>query len=208
KFTYLYVLWLWHPEQLTELSLDLDYNPTKHFDSLQGRLQGQLCDLHDLFPSRLHREFANSMFWKEFKRQVQQQHSNGITRIRIEAGASIFDCKSEELVSSFERVKFRKEIGFVEEEDGTTWYKILCPILYKDYEGKHNKRKIFLNPTLFNACYALSVDHQLQPVGSSTNICYQDDLEYYLNYLHWGLQKEDRHVKAIFQNWNDHFYPN
>ncbi|KIJ23335.1 hypothetical protein M422DRAFT_90756, partial [Sphaerobolus stellatus SS14] len=206
KFTYMNMMWLRHPEQLTDLSLAADYDPMKRFDSLDGKLQGQLRELQQAVPSKFHEEFTNILFWKEFKSQMQQQRSNGITRIRHTVGASIFDCKPSELDTATARMKFKEDIGFIEEADGTTRYKSLCLILYKDYEGHHEKRKIFLNPSLFQARYTLSVDMQLQPVGSSTNIHYQDDFEYYLKYLHKGVQTEDRHIMAIFRTWNEHFY--
>ena len=52
------------------------------------------------------------------------------------------------------------------------------------------------------------MDTQFQPVGSSTNIHYQNDFEFYLKYLLKGLETGDRHVKEIFKIWNGEFYPN
>ncbi|KIJ39544.1 hypothetical protein M422DRAFT_77889, partial [Sphaerobolus stellatus SS14] len=208
KFTYMNMLWLRHPEQLADLSLDMNYDPMRRYDSVDAKLQGQLQDLRDIIPRKFHKEFENHIFWKEVRIGMQQQRSNGISQIRLYAGPAIFDCKASDLATVTGRMRFKEEIGFVEEADGTTRYKALCPILYKEYEGRHDKTKIFLNPALFQAQHVLSADNQLQPIGASTNIPYQDDMEYYLKYLNKGLLTEDRHVLAIFQAWNDHFYPN
>ncbi|KIJ33455.1 hypothetical protein M422DRAFT_264559 [Sphaerobolus stellatus SS14] len=192
KFTYMHMLWLQHPEQLKDLVLDDNYNPITCYDSLNAKLQGQLRDIRDIIPENFHEEFSMKMFW--------------------------------------------------------TLVQNLCPILYKNYKGHHDKTKIFLNPALFQiytvlvrgaaaakgnsgtsgrpplgdvwslkatgitpgviaARHALSVDNQLQPIGSSTNIRYQDDMEYYLKYLNKGLLTEDRHVIAIIHIWNEYFYP-
>ncbi|KIJ30677.1 hypothetical protein M422DRAFT_267723 [Sphaerobolus stellatus SS14] len=149
------MLWLRHPEQLTDLSLDINYDPMRHYDSVDVKLQGQLRDLRDIIPGKFHKEFENHMFWKEFKKQMQQQRSNGISRIRLYAGPAIFDCKASDLATVTRRMRFKEEIGFVEEADGTTRYKALCPIIYKEYEGRHDKTKIFLNPALFQVYTAL-----------------------------------------------------
>ncbi|KIJ30420.1 hypothetical protein M422DRAFT_268075 [Sphaerobolus stellatus SS14] len=155
KFTYMNMMWLRHPEQLTDLSLAADYDPMKCFNSLDGKLQGQLRELQQAVTSKFHEVFTNILFWKEFKIQMQQQHSNSITRIRHTVGASIFDCKPSELDTATARMKFKEDIRFIEEADGTTRYKSLCPILYKDYEGHHEKRKIFFNCSLFQIYTAL-----------------------------------------------------
>ena len=90
---------------------------------------------------------------------MQTQRSTGNTHVRHTTGPSIFDCKPEELATANARLKFKELIGFVEENDHTTRYKSLCPILYKDYEGKHDKKKIFLNPVLFKVSFLSCQQH-------------------------------------------------
>ncbi|KIJ48365.1 hypothetical protein M422DRAFT_247696 [Sphaerobolus stellatus SS14] len=132
-----------------DLLLDKDYDPMRHYNSVDAKLQGQPQDLRNIIPGKFHKEFENHMFWKEFKKPMQQQCSNGISRIRLYAGLSIFDCKALDLATVTGRMRFKEEIGFIEEADGTTRFKALCLIPYKEYEGQHDKTKIFLNPALF-----------------------------------------------------------
>ena len=65
KYTYMHSLWLRQPEQLASMSLDENYDPTKRFDSVVQKLQGQLRELYEVIPETYHGEFFNSVFWKE-----------------------------------------------------------------------------------------------------------------------------------------------
>ncbi|KAF8582419.1 hypothetical protein K439DRAFT_1618307 [Ramaria rubella] len=203
------MLWLQTPERMFKMAVNPDYDPTERFEMSELKLQGQLADLHEIVPTKFHNGFGGHTLW-----------NNDLIGWTLEAN---------------ERGK----------------YKVLAPILYRDYKGWHDKNTIFLNPILFwtysallrgpssvkgrsvSSCrstleevwgvdaitpgaiaatatyarFALSADHQLQPTGASTHILYQDNFEYYLQYLIEGLLKKKSLVLAIFRTWNKEFYP-
>ncbi|KIJ33929.1 hypothetical protein M422DRAFT_264070 [Sphaerobolus stellatus SS14] len=231
NFTYMNLLWLRHSEQLVGLAFDVNYDPSKCFNTLAGKLQGHLQELQQEIPSQFHNEFKNIYVLErgsycchyKFKEQMQTQHSTGISRIRRTAGASVFDCKLSELSNPEARTKFKEDIGFVEEADSTIYAALVrgptavnrkaSTSVKSTLEDTWGLKSTGITPGTITTHaifvrYTLSVDVQLQPVGSLTNIHYQDDFEYYLKYLHKGLEKNDRHIIAIFQTWNDFFYPN
>jgi hypothetical protein len=79
-----------------------------------------------------------------------QQRSNGVTRVRREAGAAIFECLEKEIHNPTLRgPKFRELIGWTETADRKGEYLALAPILYDNYQGEHNHDTIFLNKILF-----------------------------------------------------------
>ncbi|KAF8579159.1 hypothetical protein K439DRAFT_1620718 [Ramaria rubella] len=81
---------------------------------------------------------------------MSQQHSNRSTRICREAGTAVFKCLDEDISDSFQcRGKFKELIGWTADANRSGRYKVLAPILYKDYQGRHNKSTIFLNSILF-----------------------------------------------------------
>ncbi|KIJ40357.1 hypothetical protein M422DRAFT_91150, partial [Sphaerobolus stellatus SS14] len=46
-----------------------------------------------------------------------------------------------------------------------------------------------------------------QPIGGHMKINYQEDYEFYLEYLHKGLYSKAPSVLDIMDKWNQHFYP-
>ncbi|KAF8584134.1 hypothetical protein K439DRAFT_1346778 [Ramaria rubella] len=141
KFTYMAMLWLQNPERTFKLAVDPSYDPAERFATSELKLQGQLADLQEIIP---------------FKSSMSQQHSNRSTHIHREAGTAIFKCLDEDISNSFQRhKKFKELIGWTADANKSGRYKALAPILYKDYQGRHDKSTIFLNPILFQTYSAL-----------------------------------------------------
>ncbi|KAF8585389.1 hypothetical protein K439DRAFT_1343556, partial [Ramaria rubella] len=125
--------WLRNPKHTFKLAVDPSYDPAKRFATSELKLQGQLADLREIFKS-----------------SMSQQRSNRSTRIHCEAGMAIFKCLDKDISNSFQhREKFKELIGWTADANGSGRYKALAPILYKDYQGRHDKSTIFLNPILF-----------------------------------------------------------
>ena len=78
------------------------------------------------------------------------QRSNTSTRIRKQAGHSIFNCLASDLSFAEGRYdKFRGRIGWVENQDGHNHYETWAvEILHKDYNGAFDINRVFLNPVL------------------------------------------------------------
>ena len=58
------------------------------------------------------------------------------------------------------------------------------------------------------ACWALSSDETLQPVGTSTGIHYFDDYEEYVRLLAMGLRRKKKSVVNIIKEWDSRIFPN
>jgi hypothetical protein len=73
----------------------------------------------------------------------------------------------------------------------------------------HSLVKNLLTETdVMKACWTLSTGEELEAVGSTTNINWQDDiLEVYINWIHNGLQKNKALIKNIICIWDSIFYP-
>jgi len=89
------------------------------------------------------------------------QRSNTSTRIRRQAGPSVFDCLASDLHSPQVRYeKFRERIGWVMRENGSAGYETWAvDILHKDYQDSFDINRVFLNPVLMkvrhNGCFFL-----------------------------------------------------
>ncbi|KIJ38362.1 hypothetical protein M422DRAFT_259019 [Sphaerobolus stellatus SS14] len=143
KFTYMSILWLHQPSETFQLSLDEEYDPLSHFISEDGFLQGQLWLLLEVIPGDLHEEMNDDIFINTFTAAMHQQRSNASTRVRPDSGTAIFRCTDEEFANRADN--FKDLIGWSSKDDG---YKVLAPILFKDYNKKMDKWKIFRNPIL------------------------------------------------------------
>jgi hypothetical protein len=83
------------------------------------------------------------------------QRGNASNRVRNQAGAAIFRCTDAEFMNS--ALQFKELIGWTENEDGSGGYKVLAPILFKDYQGKVDKWKIFRNPIILRVSHRLGI---------------------------------------------------
>ncbi|KIJ54947.1 hypothetical protein M422DRAFT_24811 [Sphaerobolus stellatus SS14] len=152
KFTYMSLLWLHQPSETFQLILDEEYDPVDRFQSEDGWLQGQLRDLLEVLPGHWHKEMKDELFINTFVSAMQQQRCNASTRVRPDAGAAIFKCTHEEFSNRADT--FKELIGWSSESGS---YKVLAPILFKNYEGKMDKWKIFRNPILMRTYAALLI---------------------------------------------------
>ncbi|KAF8582943.1 hypothetical protein K439DRAFT_1349968 [Ramaria rubella] len=144
KFTYMAMLWLQNPECTFKLAMDPSYDPAERFTTSELKLQGQLADLWEIIPAKFYEDFSGDVLWNNFKSSMSQQRSNGSTRICREAGTAIFKCLDEDISDSFQRrKKFKELIGWTADANGSGRYKVLAPILYKDYQGWNDKSTIF-----------------------------------------------------------------
>jgi hypothetical protein len=79
---------------------------------------------------------------------MSQRRSDTATRVRRQAGPSIFGCSLNVLLSPDDRdAMFRKKIGWVERGGGyyDTW---AVEVLHKDFNGSFDIDSVFLNPVL------------------------------------------------------------
>jgi hypothetical protein len=92
-------------------------------------------------------EFTNHF---QFRNAMMTQRSNTSTRVRKQAGPSIFGCTAADLKSSQERYeKFKERIGWVVRQDGSKGYETWAvEILHKNYNGRFDINCVFLNPVL------------------------------------------------------------
>ncbi|KIJ48584.1 hypothetical protein M422DRAFT_120163, partial [Sphaerobolus stellatus SS14] len=148
KFTYMNMLWLRAPDDVFRLKIDTNYNPSNCFKSLDEQRQGVLAELREEIPAKWHDDMYDDILIRTFVTQMNTQRSNGSTRIR-QAGPLIFSCPLEIFQNSTSRTAtFKEDIGFELGADGVGNYNEMAPILFKDYEGKFDKWKIFRNPVL------------------------------------------------------------
>ncbi|KIJ35539.1 hypothetical protein M422DRAFT_262121, partial [Sphaerobolus stellatus SS14] len=153
KFTYMSLLWVHQPSDTFQLSLDEDYVPVDRFQSEDGWLQGQYRDLLEAIPKGWHQEMKDDLFINTFTKAMDTQRSNGSIRVRRETGAAIFRCTEEEFCQRATR--FNELIGWKSNDDASSSYKVLAPILFKDYDNNIDKWKIFRNPILMRTYAAL-----------------------------------------------------
>jgi hypothetical protein len=90
---------------------------------------------------------------------MMTQRSNTSTRVRKQAGHSIFDVKAEELSDPQMRYdKFWEKIGWIMRENGTKFYETWAvEILHKDYSGSFDINRVFLNPELMRVSQCVLV---------------------------------------------------
>ncbi|KIJ46830.1 hypothetical protein M422DRAFT_164662, partial [Sphaerobolus stellatus SS14] len=233
KFTYMNMLWLRGSDEGFHLAVDSHYNPANRFKSVDEQLQGILYELREEIPTKWHNEIDNGILIRTFMNEMSQQRSNGSHRIRS-AGPFIFGCQNDTFYNENSRVAtFKEDIGFRMDEDRVGSYSKLAKILFKDYENTFDKWKIFqgevtkspghhtvesawgireITPAAIAMAaiftrFAASEDRNFQPIGGHTKINYQEDYEFYLEYLHKGLYSKAPSVLDVMDEWNQHFYP-
>ncbi|GJJ14428.1 hypothetical protein Clacol_008692 [Clathrus columnatus] len=125
------------------------------FASADAWIQGQLRDLLDAIPSKLHEHISNKHFINTFVHAMHQQRSNASTRVRPHCGAAIFRCTNEKYADRGNI--FKELIGWTvpDHGEGSGYYEPFAPILFKDYDGLNDKWKIFRNPILMRTYAAL-----------------------------------------------------
>ncbi|KAF8584342.1 hypothetical protein K439DRAFT_1346370, partial [Ramaria rubella] len=134
KFTIMYMLWMSNVQELFQMKLNVDYTPMDHFKpGIEWKRQGEQADLH------------------EFNLGMSKDCSNSASRIHNHIGPRIFNCQSDQ----FSRPEWHYEncqelIGWQEGVDGPAFYSPFAPILYRNYKGWHDVKKVFLNQSLFN----------------------------------------------------------
>ncbi|KAJ7768110.1 hypothetical protein DFH07DRAFT_736439 [Mycena maculata] len=89
----------------------------------------------------------------QFRAGMGEQRSFISNRIRRVSGPEIFDCKSQDLVTSQSRIeKFRDQIDWIPDDDdeseGGKYDPWVCELLHKDFRGKFDIDTAFLNPKL------------------------------------------------------------
>ena len=84
---------------------------------------------------------------------LNAQRANSASRIRHNCSA-VFGVLDTDLVNPEQRkVKFRDRIGWVPNGSGSgTYSSVDVSIIHKDYSGKYELSKIFLNPVLMGVC--------------------------------------------------------
>ncbi|KAA1474759.1 hypothetical protein DENSPDRAFT_883039 [Dentipellis sp. KUC8613] len=149
KFCIMYSFWLRDVDTTFKTPVDPSYDPHQRFSSAATRIQGQLADIIHVLPKEYHTRIYLRPWTHTWNMAMQQQRSNSVSRVR-EMAMVIFNCTADEIATSAARLTtFKEKIGFSIGRDGIGYYKLMAPIIYKDYDGKHNIKTIFLNPVLF-----------------------------------------------------------
>ncbi|KAF8580557.1 hypothetical protein K439DRAFT_1619672 [Ramaria rubella] len=105
--------------------------------SIEWKRQGEQADLCEVFPTQFHR--------------MSNKHSNSASRIHNRVGPHIFNCQLDQFSQPEWCYENCQElIGWQEGVEGPMFYSLFAPILYLDYKGWHDMKKVFLNQSLFN----------------------------------------------------------
>ncbi|KAF8582472.1 hypothetical protein K439DRAFT_1282426, partial [Ramaria rubella] len=134
KFTIMYMLWMSNVQELFQMKLNVDYTPMDCFKpGIEWKRQGKQADL------------------RKFNLGMSNKHSNSASRIHNHVGPHIFNCQPDQ----FSRPEWRYEncqelIGWQAGMNGPAFYSPLAPILYCNYKGWHDVKKVFLNQSLFD----------------------------------------------------------
>ncbi|KAJ7264828.1 hypothetical protein C8J57DRAFT_1718617 [Mycena rebaudengoi] len=125
-------LWMKAKGNMIDAKLDKKYDEKKRFDGAQ--VQGQLRDMLSILPDRYKRKiFKERSLMRAFLRGMGTQRSNTSTRIRHHAGAAIFDCAPQDLLTPESRLAF-EEIGWHGDAGRGGGYAPLdVPLLHEDY---------------------------------------------------------------------------
>lgn len=81
---------------------------------------------------------------------MKTQRSNASTRVKHQARHAIFDMVTQDFITHADN--FKKLIGWTIGDNGEGGYKVMAPILFKDYAGKFDKWKIFRHPIIMRVC--------------------------------------------------------
>ncbi|KAF8581180.1 hypothetical protein K439DRAFT_1619249 [Ramaria rubella] len=137
KFTIMYMLWMSHMQESFQTKLNVDYTPMDRFKpSIEWKRQGEQADLREVFPIQFHGDFEDDFLHPthKFNLGMSNEHSNSTSRIR--------NCWCYE--------NCRELIGWQAGTNGPVFYLLLAPILYCNYKGRHDVKKVFLNQSLFD----------------------------------------------------------
>ncbi|KAJ7143961.1 hypothetical protein C8R44DRAFT_601429 [Mycena epipterygia] len=155
KFTVTNMLWLRDRKHAFTTPVDEVYNPLERFDTDASKLQGQLADLRAIFPEALRnkmKDMEKNGLADAFRTGMGEQHSNISTRVRRAAGPDIFDCTSNDLLTSKSRSdKFRRQIGWIPDDEASEDGKYdpwVVDLLHRDFRGKFDLDTVFLSPKL------------------------------------------------------------
>ncbi|KAF7967342.1 hypothetical protein HWV62_34675 [Athelia sp. TMB] len=157
-------LWLRMGAKTFSEQVDPEYSPLDRFDNTKGKVQGELSDLLELLPPQLQSAecMASSWLRRQFIEEMGVQRSNTAYRLRRQCGPSIFNCSAQDLALAIQRDKlFRERNGWLEsagsEGDGSGEYSTWDVALLHDdtYQGKFDRKSIFLNPILLRIFAAL-----------------------------------------------------
>ncbi|KAJ7863762.1 hypothetical protein B0H14DRAFT_2348812, partial [Mycena olivaceomarginata] len=157
KFSVTRMLWLCDKKRAFTLKADNVYNPLERFKTDSTKMQGQLADLRNILPEALHdkmEDIEENGLADEFRAGMGEQRSQISTCIRHTSGPEIFDCTSQDLLSSNSRSmdQFREQIGWIRDDDapgGGRYNPWVCALLHKDFRGTFDIDTAFLNPKLF-----------------------------------------------------------
>ncbi|KAF8592560.1 hypothetical protein K439DRAFT_1610340 [Ramaria rubella] len=144
------MLWLRNPKCTFKLAVDPRYDPAECFATSELKLQGQLADLQELVPAKFYEDFSGDVLWNNVHPINACNAPMGALIFIMRQERQFFKCLNEDISDSFQhRKKIKELIGWTANANGSGRYKALAPILYKDYQGWHNKSTIFLNLILF-----------------------------------------------------------
>ncbi|KAF8581851.1 hypothetical protein K439DRAFT_1261906, partial [Ramaria rubella] len=150
KFTIMYMLWMSNVQESFQTKLNVDYTPMDRFKpGIEWKRQGKQADLRKVFPIQFHGDFEDDFLHPTFNLGMSNERSNSASRIRNRVGPRIFNCQPDQFSQPEWRYENCQElIGWQAGVNGPTFYSPLAPILYRDYEGRHDVKKVFLNQSL------------------------------------------------------------
>ena len=153
KFTIMRLFWF-HDDKMFRTHIDEQYDPLQRFDTTENKIQGQLADLLEGLPpvyvelmskgetawlsQKVRLSFTILDFTCEelsqFRDAMMTQRSNTSTRVRKQAGPSIFACRAQDLEKPETRYEmFRERVGWVRRDSGDIYETWAVEVLHKDY---------------------------------------------------------------------------
>ncbi|KAF8256892.1 hypothetical protein EI94DRAFT_1832535 [Lactarius quietus] len=158
KFCIICAPWVRKGTDIFKIKFDNTYDVTERFENDNNKVRGQLEEIVGLLKEQLNQDTILCQKWvrREFMKGLNTQRANTATRIRHNCSA-VFGVLDTNLVNAeHRRAKFRGRIGWVPNgSGGGTYSSVDVEIIHKDYSGKYELSKIFLNPVLMGIFVAL-----------------------------------------------------
>ncbi|KAF8523302.1 hypothetical protein BU17DRAFT_85998 [Hysterangium stoloniferum] len=159
KYTLMYVLWIGNMEVSLKMTPDPIYHPDDRFKHIEGKQQGEYLDLLKVLPPDYCNPalVKNLYFQTHFKEGMNQARSDAIAHVHRICGLRLFNISNmaDFANHNWREKNYREFIGWVEGDNGKSYYEPFAPILHHNYCGKIDINKLFLNLVLIQVYKAI-----------------------------------------------------
>ncbi|KAF8575049.1 hypothetical protein K439DRAFT_1623879 [Ramaria rubella] len=132
KFTIMYMLWMSNVQESFQTKLNVDYTPMDRFKpGIEWKRQGEQADLREVFPIQFHGDFEDNFL-----------HPT-IPLVQFRDEQQVFEQRVKDPQPQWCYENCWELIGWQAGVNGPVFYSPLAPILYHNYEGRHDVKKIF-----------------------------------------------------------------